>query len=217
MARKFTDLRGKAQKSGPERFKPVDGENRIRIVGSVLPGYSYWLKTKDNNDVPLDCLSFDKENEQFDNSRPDPVRKYFPGEKCSWAYKSFVIDRSDGKLKLFDHKKRLFEAILSAANKKLGDPTDPENGWDVIFTRTKTGPHAFNVEYTLETFELENSPLSDKDKELLKDQKPIEEVLRTPTYEEQEQFILNNILGEGDDEEETEDDIPPEMEDDIPV
>lgn len=216
MAIKFTDLQGKASKAGPDRFKPVDGVNKFRIVGSVVPGYKYWLKTKDGTPVPMDCLSFNRETEQFDNKTRDVVREYFPDKRCSWAYQSFVIDRADGKVKLFDHKKKLFESILNAAKKKLGDPTDPEKGWDVIFTREKTGPLPFNVEYRLETFELEQSPLSDEDKAAVEEAGNIEDITKLPTPEEQENFIKNYILGNND--EEADEDVKKEfgMDDDIP-
>lgn len=214
MAIKFTDLQGKASKAGPERFKPQEGRNQFRIIGSVVPGYKYWLKTKDDTSVPMDCLGFNRETEQFDNKTRDVVREYFPEKKCSWAYQSFVIDRADGKVKLFDHKKRLFESILDAAKAKLGDPTDPETGWDVIFTRKKTGPKAFNVEYKLETFELENSPLSEEDLQAIEEAGKIEDIVRLPTPEEQEQFIKNYILGES--EEDVPEDVENEFDDDIP-
>lgn len=210
---KFTDLQGKATKSGPTRYKFVEGENRFRIVGSVLPNYKYWLKTKDGMSVPLDCLSFDRENEQFNNALPDPVRKFFPGEKCSWSYQSFVIDRTDGGVKLLDHKKKLFEEILSVAKKKFGDPTDPEKGWDIVATRKKTGPMAYNVEYKLEVFDLENSPLSEADKEAVEAAGKIEDAVRIPTPEEQTEFIKNYILP---DDEEVDEEIEEELDDDIP-
>ena len=214
MTIKFTDLAGKASKAGPERFKPANGRNAIRIVGSVVPGYKYWLTTKDNTPVPMDCLGFNRETEVFDNKVTDMVRRYFPEKKCSWAYQSFIIDRSDGKVKLFDHKKKLFESILDAAKKKLGDPTDPENGWDIIFTKTKTGPLAYNVEYRLETFELVNSPLSDTDKKAIEEAGVIEDIAKIPTPEEQEAFIKSHILP---DEEEVDNKVEEElMEDDIP-
>lgn len=213
MAIKFTDLQGKASKAGPERFKPQEGKNRFRIVGSVVPGYKYWLKTKDGTSVPMDCLSFNRETEQFDNKVRDVVREHFPEKKCSWAYQSFVIDRSDGKVKLFDHKKRLFESILDAAKKKLGDPTDPEKGWDIIFTRKKTGPQPFNVEYTLETFELENSALSDEDIVAVEEAGKIEDLVKLPTPGEQDQFIRNYIL---ESEEDVPEDVSKEFDDDIP-
>lgn len=221
MAIKFTDLQGKASKSGPERFKPVNGENKFRIIGSVVPGYKYWLKTRDDTSVPMDCLGFNRDTEVFDNKVRDVVREFFPDKKCSWAYQSLVIDRSDGKVKLFDHKKKLFEAILDAAKKKLGDPTDPEKGWDIVFTRKKTGPLPFNVEYSLEMFDLENSPLTDEDKAAIAEAEEqfgtIEDIAKLPTPEEQEQFIKNYILPK-----EEEEDVPAElkgeepMEDDIP-
>lgn len=211
--KKFTDLQGKASKAGPERFKPQEGQNKFRIVGSVVPGYKYWLKTKDDTSVPMDCLSFNRDTEQFDNKVRDVVREYFPEKKCSWAYQSFVIDRSDNKVKLFDHKKRLFESILDAAKKKFGDPTDIENGWDVVFTRKKTGPHAYNVEYSLETFELQNSALSEEDLEAVKLAGTIEDLIKLPTPEEQEQFIKSYIIGK---EEEVPEEVSKEFDDDIP-
>ena len=223
MAIKFTDLQGKASKSGPERFKPVDGINKFRIIGSVVPGSKYWLKTRDDTSVPMDCLGFNRETEQFDNKIRDVVREYFPDKKCSWAYQSFVIDRTDGKVKLFDHKKKLFESILDAAKKKLGDPTDPNEGWDVVFTRTKTGPLPFNVEYRLETFSLENSPLSEEDlaaiAEITEKFGTVEDVTKLPTPETQESFIKDYILPK---EEEVDESVKNElgdsgMDDDIPM
>ena len=216
MAIKFTDLAGKASKAGPERFKPQEGKNKFRIVGSVVPSYKYWLRTRDNTPVPMECLGFNRETEVFENKTRDVVREYFPDMKCSWAYQSFVIDRADGKVKLFDQKKKLFESILNAAKAKLGDPTDPETGWDIVFTKTKTGPQAFNVEYRLETFELENSPLSEADKEAVEAAGTIEAVAIRQSPEDQESFIKNYILPK---EEEVDEEVKKElgMEDDIPV
>lgn len=221
MVKKFTDLQGKASKAGPDRFKPAEGVNTFRIIGSVVPGYKYWLKTRDGTPVPMECLGFNRETEKFENKTRDVVREYFPEKKCSWAYQSLVIDRMDQKVKLFDHKKKLFESILDAAKKKLGDPTDEETGWDVVFTKEKTGPHAFNVEYRLDTFALKNSPLSDKDKKAIEKAKEefgtIEDIAKIPTPEEQEAFIKASILPS------EEENVDPEavnelqpMEDDIP-
>lgn len=220
MTIKFTDLQGKASKAGPERFKPVNGTNKFRIIGSVVPGYKYWLRTRDDMPVPMDCLGFNRETEVFDNKVEDMIRKYFPEKKCSWAYQSFVIDRSDGKVKLFDHKKKLFESILDAAKKKMGDPTDPQTGWDIEFTRTKTGPQAYNVEYRLEAFALKNSPLSDEDLEAIEAAGTIEDIATLPTPADQELFIKNYILPEEEVDEEVVDELstkPDPAEDDIPA
>ena len=216
MAIKFTDLAGKASKAGPERFKPQEGKNTFRIVGNVVPSYKYWLRTRDNTPVPMECLGFNRDTEVFENKERDVVREYFPDMKCSWAYQSFVIDRADGKVKLFDHKKKLFESILNAAKAKLGDPTDPQTGWDVVFTKEKTGPQAFNVEYRLESFDLKNTPLSKADKEAVEAAGKIEDIAKRQTPEEQEQFIKNYILPK---EEEVDEEVDKElgMEDDIPA
>jgi len=220
MTVKFTDLQGKASKSGPTRFKPVFGENRIRIIGNVVPGYKYWLRTRDNSPVPADCLSFNRETEKFENKQRDPVREFFPDMKCSWAYQSLIIDREDGVVKLCDHKKRLFESILDAAKKKLGDPTHEVDGWDVVFTKKKTGPKTFNVEYSLEIFELKNSALTDEDKkaieEALESFGSIEDITKLPTADEQEKFLRTYVLPEEPEADEEAVTELEEMDDDIP-
>lgn len=208
MVMKFEDLQGKASKAGPERFKPAFGKNKIRIVGSVVPAYKYWVKTRDGTSVPMDCLGFNRETETFDNKVKDFVRQYWPELKCSWAYMSYIIDREDGKVKIFDHKKRLFSSILDAAKKKMGDPTDFEKGWDVVFTKTKTGPKVFNVEYNLETFELENSSLSKEDIANIKEAGSIEDITKLATPEDQERFIKEYIL---DKEEKVDPDVKEEL------
>ena len=214
--KKFTDLQGKATKSGPERMKFVDGRNKFRIVSPVVPAYKYWLKTKDGTSVPMECLGFDREQEKFTNLKKDWVRHYFPELKCSWAYSAFVLDGTDGKLKLLDFKKKLFEQILHAAKSKMGDPSDPEEGWWVVCTRVKTGPKVFNVEYQLEVFELEKTPLTDEENALVADMPDIEEVLKQQTPEEQKEFIENNILGNEEEAKEEEQDFDNEGDDDIP-
>jgi hypothetical protein len=158
----------------------------------------------------MDCLGFNRETEKFENKVKDWIRYYFPEMRCSWAYSSFVIDRADGKVKLFDHKKKLFEAILNAANKKLGDPSDPVKGWDIVFTREKTGPKAFNVEYRLETFELVNSALSEQDLTAVAEAGTIENIMTLPTPEDQLAFLKSSILPG---EEKVDSDVEKELED----
>jgi hypothetical protein len=215
---KFTDLQGKASKAGPPRFKPLNGVNKIRIIGSMVPAYKYWLRTRDDTPVPMDCLGFNRKTEKFDNKVQDYVRQYFPELKCSWAYQSLILDREDGGVvKLFDHKKKLFESILDVAQKKFGDPTDEVKGWDIVFTRKKTGPKAYNVEYALEVFELKNSALTKEDKAAIAAAKEeygtIEDLTVLATPEEQLAFMKASILPE---ELEADADVADEFDDDIP-
>jgi len=148
MALSFKQTKGKAQKSSVESYTYKDGENRVRLVGGVLPRYVYWVKGTNNKDIPIECLAFSREKEKFDNLEVDHVPHYHPELKCSWSYAVNCIDPGDGKVKVLNLKKKLFEQIMSAAE-DLGDPTDFTTGWDIVFKRTKTGPLAFNVSYDL--------------------------------------------------------------------
>lgn len=148
MALAFNSAKGKAQKNARDAYKYKDGENTVRLVGGILPRYVYWLKGTNNKDIPVECLAFDREAEKFNNAEVDHVPEFHPDKKCGWAYSINCIDPSDGKVKVLDLKKKLFEQIMNAAE-DLGDPTDPETGWDVVFKRAKTGPLPYNVEYTL--------------------------------------------------------------------
>ena len=148
MAIAFKNTKGKAQKSSVESYTYKDGENRVRLVGGVLPRYVYWVKGTNNKDIPIECLAFSREKEKFDNIEKDHVPEFYPELKCSWSYAVNVIDPADGRVKVLNLKKKLFESILTAAE-DLGDPTDYDTGWDIVFKRTKTGPLAFNVSYDL--------------------------------------------------------------------
>ena len=81
------------------------------MIGDVLPRYVYWLTTADGKRVPMECLGFDRDKEQFTNIEKDWVRHYFPDLKCSWAYAVQCVD-SDNKVKVLNLKKKLFESVL---------------------------------------------------------------------------------------------------------
>ena len=85
-------------------------------------------------------------------------------------------------------KKKLLEQILVAAE-DLGDPADPETGWDVHFKRVKTGPMAYNVEYQLQALKCKPRPLDEKELELVADLKSMDEVLPRPTPDAQKELL----------------------------
>lgn len=201
MGIKFNDAEGKAKK-GADTYSFKDGEQTIRLFGDVEPRYLYWLK-KDGKDIPIECLSFDRAQERFTNVEKDWVKHYFPDIKCSWGYAINGIDLNEKKVVVVNLKKKLFEQIKTAAE-DLGDPTDVETGWDVVFKRTKTGPLAFNVEYTLQVLRCKKRPLSDEEKELVANAKPVSEAIPRLSPEEQKKFIEENLLGNTED-------VPPEM------
>lgn len=198
MALKFGDSSGEAQKNRPDSYTYKEGRNELRLVGDLLPRYVYWLKGENNKPIPMECLAFNREQEKFLNQEKDYVKEYHPDLKCGWAYVIQAIDLSDGKLKLLNLKKKLTGQILDLA-KELGDPTDPENGWNVIFEKKKTGPLPINVEYKLKEREIKNSPLTPEMQEAIAELKPMDEVMPRPTADQQKEFLerLRNGTGSG--------------------
>ena len=183
MALSFKQTKGKAQSNKVESYEYKDGENVVRLIGGVLPRYIYWLKGTNNKDIPVECLAFNREKEKFDNLEKDWVAEYFPDSKCSWSYSVNCIDPKSGKVVALNLKKKLFEQIVTAAE-DLGDPTDYDTGWDVVFKRTKTGPLAFNVEYTLQVLRCKPRALSDEERKMADSAKSIDEKFPRPTEDE---------------------------------
>ena len=200
MAISFKNTKGKAQSNKVESYEYKDGENTVRLVGGVLPRYIYWLKGSNNKDIPVECLAFSRDKEKFDNLQKDHVPEFFPDLKCSWSYTVNCIDPKDGKVKALNLKKKLFEQILTAAE-DLGDPTDFDSGWDVVFKRVKTGPLAYNVEYQLQVLRCKTRALSDAERELVSASKSIDEKYVRPT-EEEVLALLTKITTNNDDENE---------------
>ena len=192
MAIKFGNIEGKAKKSTVDAYTYIEGDNKIRMVGDVLPRYVYWLSTADGKRVPMECLGFDRDKEQFTNIEKDWVRHYFPDLKCSWAYAVQCVDK-DNKVKVLNLKKKLFESVMVAAE-DLGDPTDIETGWALCFKKQKTGPLPFNVEYTLQVLKCKPEPLNAEQLEAIKELPNIDDVISRPTSELQREFIESRVL-----------------------
>lgn len=195
----FKNTKGKAQSNKVEAYEYKDGENVLRLVGGILPRYVYWLKGSNNKDIPVECLAFSREKEKFDNLEVDHVNAFFPEAKCSWSYSINCIDPKDGKVKALNLKKKLFEQIMTAAE-DLGDPTDYDTGWDVVFKRVKTGPLAFNVEYQLQVLKCKIRALSEAERGIADTAKPIDEKYVRPTEAEVKALLEKITSGtDGDD------------------
>ncbi|MCS5550541.1 MAG: hypothetical protein NZ811_03380 [Gammaproteobacteria bacterium] len=199
MAIAFNQQKGSAQKTSIDSFRFVDGDNKMRIVGDILARYVYWIKGENGKNIPMECLSFDRNAERFNNVEKDWVREYFPDLKCGWSYATQCID--GGKVKVVNLKKKLWEQIITAAE-DLGDPTDPETGWDICFKRVKTGPLPYNVEYQLQALKCKPRALTDEEKEAIAELKSMDDVMTRPTPDAQKELLdrLRNQGNETDDE-----------------
>jgi hypothetical protein len=201
MALSFKNTKGKAQSNKVESYEYKDGENTVRLIGGVLPRYIYWLKGTNNKDIPVECLAFSREKEKFDNIEKDHVSEYFPEAKCSWSYSVNCIDPKSQKVVALNLKKKLFEQIVTAAE-DLGDPTDHDTGWDVVFKRVKTGPLPFNVEYTLQVLRCKARALTDDERAMANAAKNIDEKFPRPT-EADVKALLDKITTQQDEDGET--------------
>ena len=193
MGIKFGEAKGQAKKSNIEQYTYKNGDNVVRMTGDLLPRYVYWVTGENNKNLPVECLSFDRQAEAFLNKEKDWVREYFPDLKCGWSYCISCIDPSDGKVKVLNLKKKLMEQILVAAE-DLGDPTDPETGWDVHFKRVKTGPLAYNVEYQLQALKCKPRALDEAEKAAVEAATAIDELLPRPTPDAQKE-LMERIVG----------------------
>jgi len=199
MALSFNKQTGGAQKSSIDTFQYVDGDNKMRVVGDILARYVYWIKGENDKNIPMECLSFDRNSERFNNVEKDWVREYYPDLKCGWSYATQCIE--GGKIKVVNLKKKLWEQIITAAE-DLGDPTDPDTGWDICFKRVKTGPLPYNVEYQLQALKCKPRPLTDEERDLIADLKSMDDVMSRPTPDAQKELLdrVRGAANEADDE-----------------
>ncbi len=206
MALTFKNTKGKAQKSSHESYTYKDGENTVRIIGGILPRYLYWIKGTNDKQIPLECLAFDREEEKFNNKEEDVVQQYYPDIKCSWSYSCNCIATVDGtkKVVVLNLKKKLWEQICSAAGDLGLDPTDYDEGFDIVFKRAKTGPLAFNVEYTLSQLKLKKRALTPEERELAEGAMSIDEKMPRPTTQDIKSLIERIKKGASEEEETTE-------------
>jgi hypothetical protein len=199
MALQFNQTKGTAIKNKIDAYEYKDGENIVRLIGGVLPRYVYWLKGTNGKDIPVECLAFDRQAEKFMNTEVDHVPTYFPEKKCSWAYSINCIDPKDGKVKVLNLKKKLFEQIINAAA-DLGDPTDFDKGWSINFKRAKTGPLPFNVEYTLNVLRCKVAALTEEERTLANEAVDIDTKYVRPTADQVKQSLEKIVAGVTDEE-----------------
>ena len=201
MALSFNKQTGGAQKSSINTFTYKDGDNKMRIVGDILARYVYWIEGENGKNIPLECLSFDRNAEKFNNAEKDWVREYFPDLKCGWSYAVQVIDPNDGKVKVANLKKKLWEQVITAAE-DLGDPTDQSTGWDICFKRVKTGPLPYNVEYQLQALKCKPRPLTETELGSIADLKSMDDVMPRPTSDAQKELLDRLRVGSQDNDDE---------------
>jgi len=192
---------GSSDRKEIQRITLGNGDNKIRLVGEVLPRYVYWLTTKDGKRMPVECLKFDRNTEQFSGTE-DPFDEVSPdiySDKPQFAYVCNVIDRSDNQIKLFDLKATIYRQIVDfAKDAEYGNPADEASGYDITIVKEKTGPLPQNVKYTVRPARASTSLTDDEKSSDLFD---LDRIYKRPDYTEQKRWLLENTtLFSGDDD-----------------
>lgn len=202
MAKSFGDATGGSSGAKIDAYKFIDGEQKVRLFGDIVPRYLFWVTNPKGTprELPVEALQFDRDTEGWDNSLPEPVKEQFPDLKPKWSYTCLCLD-SSGAVKAFNFKRTLFNQIKDAAE-TLGDPTDLDTGYWIVFKKKKTGPNPLNVEYSLDALKTQKEvgPLDEELRAKVEEHKPIDEVYPRPS-EEQVRQNLANILSSSNDEE----------------
>jgi hypothetical protein len=195
MALGFNQSKGGAVKDRADSYDYKDGENTVRLVGDLLARYVYWIEGDNKKNLPFECLAFDRKTEKFNNQEVDHVKEFYPDLKCSWAYAIQCIDVKSGQLKILNLKKKLMQQMLDVADQLGLDPTDPQEGFDIVFTKKKTGPLPINVEYTVMQLKCKARPLNEEEMAIAEKLKSMDEVLPRPTPEAQKALLTKLASG----------------------
>ena len=78
MAISLNKTAGGAKKSSITSYSYREGNNEVRLVGDVLARYVYWIEGKNGKNIPFECLSFDRNEETFNNKEKDWVTEFYP-------------------------------------------------------------------------------------------------------------------------------------------
>ena len=199
---KFTESTGGSTGSKADTYKYSDGLQKVRIFGDILPRYLFWVPNPKQNpkELPVEALQFQRDTESWDNSRKEPVKELFPDLKPKWSYAALCMT-DGGEIKVLPFKKTMWNQIKDTAE-TLGDPTDVNNGWWIVFRKKKTGPNPMNVEYSVDALKSskESGALSEEQIAKIEEHPTINEIYPRPT-EDQVRQNLANIMSSGDDEE----------------
>lgn len=218
----FGNFKGEAKKSDVTYMKLVDGDNTFRIIpNSFLPSYTYWVKGANGKDLPFESLQFLRGEERFDNSRSCPIKALgLKDEKgndlrCSWSYKCLVINEKTNAVEVLQLKKGIVSGIQDVASQMEIDPTDLDTGTWITVRRAKTGPHVYNVEYSVQQLKCKSTPLSDEHRKLLVDIKPINELFPEETFDTQMTRLKRHLEGAPKDADENTGSVDQEAIDDL--
>lgn len=138
------------------------GDTRVRILsawnesgqwylmyamhwGLPIPGDKTTFRCAQIQAVPAQCL-YCEGAEVYRDSNPDLYKKWMA--KPRYDFNAIDLDEPEAGVQVMSLPPQAAEKILQCY-KRYGDPTHPETGYYFTITKKKTGPHVWNVEYTV--------------------------------------------------------------------
>lgn len=206
----FLEVNGEASLSNISYSKFAMGVTQFRIVGDLLPGYSYWLKNSQGKDRKFDNLAFNPKTEKWDSGITDVIRelgfteKNEKGEtvpmKSKRNYQVQIINRSTNKVEVMSLSKTMFDAIVAYCR---DTNTTDVGSLELFIEKTGDATRWNSIRYNLnqiKTMQLNSDPAKvaaarEKDSELLKELKPITELFPRPSAEELRQQVAAFLSG----------------------
>lgn len=154
-------------------FKAQEGQNSVRVVGAYKFYHEHWFAKVQRTAVcpgekecPV-CSHSDKEKflkhartlreQKQEKEAKELFRKVFNAYNPRPTYAINVIDRADGKVKIWKFSRTIKKQIEEIA-KKYGDPSN----YDLVITKTGKGKE---TRYTVFP-DRENRPLTEEEKKL---------------------------------------------------
>ena len=125
---------------GPSNyFKFVDGENTFRVLSPAVIGYEYWMGEEKDRKV-FRVKDWDEVPDEFKNNKDNRNNaKYF------WAFVVYNLATESVQILEVKQKKVMNGIEALDKSKSWGDPT----AYNIIVTKTKTGPEPRDVEYSV--------------------------------------------------------------------
>lgn len=166
-------------------FKVKEGQNTIRIVGE-----------------PKKFLSRFKQGICYEGAPYCQMDSLDENEALTLRFKTWIIDRKDGVMKLYD-----FPNVVAKALKTLKDDPDYAfDGFPMPYDITITAENAGTKEVKYTVLPRKESPLTDEEVEILKTKTPAAEIVAKYQEKAKKEYESKNAIQL--DEPVTPDDIP---------
>lgn len=124
-----------------------DKENRFRILSPAIRGWEIWVdkrpkRFREDENIPVEVA----ESADIDERTGEPKRPRHFMAFVVWNYNA----KPDAKIQILEITQKKIKTSINSLNssKAWGNPIG-NKGYDILVTKTKTGPQSINVEYSV--------------------------------------------------------------------